>query len=344
MKRKVLCVFSLILYLLAACTILSPWIKTEMMTKVKISERKNRGESFSFQQSVLFSDEEGAHLYDVIDGTGWNSGLRAHELLPPSWYIDGKNSVKYDGSARTYRFIYTASRKPRDGEEVAVIEEFEKGNDQYLCIYMDGIPEEIILPRNAQIAARSENALLLNMTEAELPFFEHAAKGASDTLAAADRIISLTEAERFLEELPSLVLAAIILAAGVVIWAFSCLLSIRAKENKVLIRLNVVIVAALLCALVFLLQRTQLPASMLPAEIIFDLRFYSDKFKSILGSIETLSNGSHSILATFQTVIRKSGNLFVSAIAIMLAFILGETIAILKNGWKANREKKDTGK
>ena len=344
MKKKVICVFSLILYLLVACTILSNWIETEMMTQVKISERQNRGDSFTFGQSALFSDGEEDHLYEVIDGTGWNSGLRSRELSPSQWYSDAYGKVQFDGSEQTYRFIVSASRQPQEGDEVAVIESFEKAEDQYLCIYSDGIPEEIVLPKNTEIDAQSETVLLLNQKEAEFPFFEQTAKGLTDTMAAADQIISLTESEQFLTGLPSLALAAMILLAGVVLWAFTCLLSIHSEGNKWRIRLNAVIMIALLGYLAFLLQTVELPASMLPAENIFDLQFYSEKFTAIFSSLDALSSESHSVVTAYQTAITDSRKLTQNSGIVILAFILAESMVLLIRSWLSKRKKKYVGK
>lgn len=279
MKKKVLCIFSLVLYLLVACTIVSHWIEDQMMTQVTISERKNRGDSFSFKQTVLFADSQGEHLYELIDGSGWNSGLRVSMLPDASWYIDAfGGAVKYDGNKQLYRFITSASRMPKEGEAVKIIENIHKADDQYLCIFTHGVPEELILPKNSEIAARNETTLLLNMIEAEFPFFEHSAKGLSESLAEAGHIISLTDAKAFLNALPSLSAVVVILLAGIVVWAVSCLLSIRSGKHKWLLRVNVLLVIVLLCSLTFTLNQIELPASMLPTENIFDWQHYANLF------------------------------------------------------------------
>ena len=337
-KKNVIRVFSLILYLLVACTILSNWIEEQMVTEVKISERQNRGDSFGFSQSALFADDEGEHLYEMVDGTGWSSGLRARELPTASWYIDMSGKAQFDGSEQTYSFIVSASRQPQEGDKVAAVESFEKAEDQYLCIYLDGIPGEIVLPRNTEIAAQSETVLLLDLWEAEFPFFEQTAKGLTDTMAAADQIISLTEAEQFLTALPSLALTAVILLAGVVLWAFSCLLSIRSEDHKWLIQLNTVIVIALLCYLAFFLQTVELPASMMPIESIFDLQFYSENYNAIFSSLDTLPSEAHSVVTVYQAVLSDFRKLMQNSGFVMFALMLGEsTIIALTN--RASRQK-----
>ncbi len=118
MKKSVICFFSLVLYLLLACLLLSLKIESEMMTLVKISERENKGSSFGFKQSVLISDEEGKHLYEVIEGSGWDTGNIARKLPAASWYIDSGESVQFTGNEQVYRFVYSASRPLQEGEKL----------------------------------------------------------------------------------------------------------------------------------------------------------------------------------------------------------------------------------
>jgi len=331
-KKNVIRVFSLILYLLVACTILSNWIEEQMMTEVKISERQNRGDSFGFSQSALFADDEGNHLYEMIDGTGWSIGLRARELPSASWYIDAYGKVQFDGSEQAYRFVVSASRQPQEGDKVAVVESFEKAEDQYLCIYSDGIPEEIVLPRNTEIAAQSENVLLLNLKDAEFPFFEQTAKGMTDTLSVADRIIGLTEAKLFLEQLPLIASVCMALIGGVVFWGAACLFSIRADGNKVYVWLNAAFVAVLLIALMLVLRSVELPASMMPCDNIFNLEYYSKELLTICNALQGLSLMD---LPSFMEniVCQCSAILYYGAI-ILISIIAIEGILQISRLWK----------
>lgn len=69
MKRRVLCVISLVLYILIACTILSLQIGKEMLTQVEVLKVKDDGmwgQSVSIPQTVLFEDASGKHLYEPV--------------------------------------------------------------------------------------------------------------------------------------------------------------------------------------------------------------------------------------------------------------------------------------
>ena len=332
-KKNVICVFSLILYLLVACTILSNWIEDQMMTQVKISERQNRGDSFGFSQSALFTDNKGDHLYEMIDGTGWSSGLRARELPSAAWYMDAHDKVQFDGSEQTYHFIISASRNPKTGDKVTVVENFEKAEDQYLCIYTDGVPEEIILPRDTEVAAQSENILLLNLKEAELPFFEQTAKGLTETLAKADTIISVTEVKQFLGALPSLALVTILLFGGIVLCFFTCLPSIGFEKNKWLIRINTIIVMAILCYIFFLLKSIELPASMLPSENILDFAFYQKKLSNIFSVLTTFPHESQAIFAVYRVAVDQLAEIIRIGIIVILCLLLSQIAICVIQSW-----------
>lgn len=288
MKKRVICIFSLILYLLLACGVLSVKIEGEMTTQAKVVKRQNRGESFSINPSVLFSDEEGEYLYDVIEGTGWDSGLRARELPSESWYMDAYGSVKFDGSAQAYRFIYSASRQPRDGEKIFTVEKFEKGKDQYLYLYPEGIPEAWELPGNAEIIARTERALLLDMTDAEFPFFRHTAETLNDSTKLSEDVFSLMEVAQFLEALPGVLTVFLFLTGGVIFWSLACGCSFRADENKLLVGGNGLLAAASLGCMAFSLRSIELPASMLPTDNIFDWQYYREELYTVLNTLNDL--------------------------------------------------------
>ena len=76
MKRRSLCVICLVLYILISCTILSLKIEKEMLTQVEVLKIKDNGmwgQSVSLPQTVLFEDTKGKHLYELIEGSGWES-------------------------------------------------------------------------------------------------------------------------------------------------------------------------------------------------------------------------------------------------------------------------------
>ena len=80
MKKTFFCVFFLIFLTLITCTVLSLKIEEEMTLEVIGYEKRESYDAFIPPKDMLFTDEEGSHLYEVYQGTGWESGLRAREI------------------------------------------------------------------------------------------------------------------------------------------------------------------------------------------------------------------------------------------------------------------------
>lgn len=340
MKKRVLCFFSLILYLLTACGLLSQKIEAEMATQVLLSLRTAAGSLSPTSQPlrVLFTDEGDDHLYEVVDGTGWNSGLRIREIPEGFWTI-GYAIGPYVAipGGRDYRFVESASRQPPEGKLARIIEEFEITDDRYLLLFPEGVPESMALPENTAVIAQSRNALLLDVPNAELPFFEHRAKTLSDTLGAAERVFSLTETEQFLTALPAIALTALLLASALILWAFSCLLSIRPEQHKGLIWFNAALILASLYALLRVLGSFDLPASLLPARNILDWQHYADTLSLIFGTLETFADNAQGLLTLKAQAFAQSAQILQWGFLATLALVLTEALLLF---FRSHRRKK----
>lgn len=324
MKKKILCIFGLILYLLVSCTILSHWIEDQMVTRVKISERNKRGSSFAFTQSVLFTDTEGEHLYEAVDGKGWSDGLRINELLPTSWYKDSFGSVNFAGTKQRYLFVISASRQPTQGEKVEVISDFSKSNDRYLYIYNADMPEDYTLPKKAELIGISENSLLISMEEAELPFLRQTAISQTEFTRTATHVFSLTEIEQFLNELPYITVLCVLLVAGVVFWGVTCFFGVCYTEKKLWTWVNIGLIFISLMSFVIILHFTKLPASMLPVKNIFDFQHYNDEIRLVYSTLRDL--GRSDLLPPLDGVAQHCLIVFVTGILIVLLSALTEIV------------------
>lgn len=79
MPGLAVCAFSLILFLLIFCAFLSMKIEAEMQTQVEVKSiiaSKSYFSNIELPISVLFKDESHTHLYEVVQGTGWEGGMR----------------------------------------------------------------------------------------------------------------------------------------------------------------------------------------------------------------------------------------------------------------------------
>ena len=299
----------MVLYLLVICTILSFKIEDTMMTKVVAQTlSENSLDPQKVKETALFSDMMGDHLYEVTEGVGWNTGLRAAEY-PESYYNKDYMTVAVYGELT---YIVTASRQPREGEQIDIISllrDVTKAEDDYLVIYPYGQPDwEAIesgpdgsaynsLMKKVQMAAESENALLLHVENGQLPYTEQAAKTNLVVLAGPDwKIYRTADVEQTLKMLPLLALLIVVVALPVAIWAYTCVLARKEDENSTLIKVNAGIIVVLLGVMCILLWVIELPASLMPLDNIFDKAHYSQTFGSIFGALESMGSAGQSIL------------------------------------------------
>lgn len=296
MKKKALCVFSLILYLLIVCTLLSMKIEVEMQTQVEIrtvfgSRMYEHG--IELPVSYLFNENGMDHLFEVQEGTGWEAGLRTREVSNQDWSLlmtEDYECVSLGGGL-DYTFICTASRVPQVGELVEVIEEPEIGPDTYLVYYPDGVPAFDRLPRDMEEISRSENALVLSVEKSKFPFFEHRAVNDLDGISGSGmRVFSLTTVGEFLDQVPSLVMILLSVVFAVILWIIICFLSTRAGRRKALITVCVIGMIGTIFLIGHLLNGIDLPAAMLPDENIFSWSHYAGDFSIIFDSLEDFPN------------------------------------------------------
>lgn len=345
MKKKVLCIFSLILYILVACTFLSGKIETEMLTQTEVqttNAKGSSGQTIKLSLRVLFTDTEGDHLYEVIDGTGWESGLRIREIPSSLWSIDPVFSTVNISGGKDYRFVLSASRQPQPGELAEILGKSQKADDRYLAIYTRAVPEEITLPTTAEIIAQSSNALLLNMTDAVTPFQQHRAKTMTVTTDMANRIFSLTDVVQFLEALPLVALLVTLLLAPVLIWLYSCLLAGNASENKAFLLANIGVVIGLLCCAIGVMNMIDLPASLLPASNILEFSYYSSEFSMVFQALHDLGDVAPEIVGMLGEVKQSILGNVAKGLLLPLAVILAETLLIWCR-WYAQSKKNRAG-
>lgn len=343
MKRRVLCVFSLIAYLLCACTILSRKIEGEMMVEVQSETRntKESGSSTAVNISAVFSDGEENHLYQIVDGTGWETGLRVRELPRSQWALGNAGSRLYAdiSGGEDYRLILSASRQPTEGEKVRIVDAFETVADQYLAVYPNGVPEPPELPLHLTEIGRSETALLLECPDGKLPFLPQTVKTSSATTDMAQRIFSLTEAERFLAALPSVAAVVPTMIFGLLLWGFSCCLSVHAEKYKGLLWLNAALAAGSLGVLAYLLGQFDLPASLLPADNIFQWQYYCEEFNTLLRALRSMGMENHPLFSQQETMTANAMAVIRKGILAPVPVILAEGLAVWLLNRKGQREK-----
>lgn len=297
MKKKLLYLGALVLYLLVACTMLSQKIEEEMATQVLIQEHSvvNRySAGGSMAADALFYVEGEPMLFEVVEGNGWESGTRLRLLEPDKWeYMPGKYPFLRFAGGRVYHFVETASRTPVEGGMAKAIDGFESEEDSYLLLCPDGLPEGWTPPENWQVLQEKETALLLAVSEEETPFFQHRAKFRAG-LAEKEKIelFSLSETAEFLEQLPGVGLTAVVLLLPLVLWLLSAFLLGDPGKYRVSLAVNGIVAATAVAVLPKLLGRISFPASMLPPESILDIAWYRTRFGGLFAAMEAFGDGS----------------------------------------------------
>ena len=331
MKRKALCFFSFILYVLAACTVLSHWIEETMMTRVELGPVNTRAAHKSVLRELpdraLFRDETGLHLYEVYDGTGWESGKRIREVT--GWSTQGDGIVYVTGYPDT-AYAFSATRQPKPGEEVHILEKQERGDDTYLLIFGEEVPADTQLPLEAVSFEAKGNTALMGMQNYMVPFMEQRAKTASEGTGLADRIFSLGDAAQFLNQLPRIAGGVTVLLAGLVFLGAAWM-----PSSKILKGCNGTLAAACLCLLPGILKKIALPCSLLPEANIFALSHYRAELDTLFRGLVSFPDAFHALTEVRKTAFSASGRV------LLLGIVAVAGILLLEYGlWRVGRHRK----
>lgn len=123
MKRRVLCIFVLILWGLVFCTMLSVRIEQLMIPEVVLTQADESELSPHIALDSLFFDDTGMHLYRPREGTGWETGTRIYEEEINNYSV-GENQLdlKFFGS-----YVRYASKPLRSGDEISIKSDLRTG-------------------------------------------------------------------------------------------------------------------------------------------------------------------------------------------------------------------------
>lgn len=229
MKRRVLCIFVLILWGLVFCTMLSVRIEQLMIPEVVLTQADESEPSPHIALDSLFFDDTGMHLYRPREGTGWETGTRIYEEEINNYSV-GENQLdlKFFGS-----YVRYASKPLRSGDEISIKSDLENRDDTWLAIFPEGIPQ---LSGALTPTAEAENALLLNVTDTPQPFMADRAKSTILPVTElanenAGSFYSLSDVKSFLSQLPLLAALLSLSLFVLILWVYSFVLSRKAKKE-----------------------------------------------------------------------------------------------------------------
>ena len=299
MKKHVFCVFFLIFLTLITCTILSDAIQREMTLEVIGYEKRKSYDAFSMPEEMHFTDENGSHLYEVYEGSGWESGLRAREIfMDYGYFVVDRDMVIARG----------ASRQPVYSELVDLYDGRDTAPSTYLAYYPDGIPEENGLLFQAEILEQSDHVLLLYQEKGIQPFTENQAKFSMIQLTADNwRVYSLDALDQLLRGIPDSLLAIVLVAAVGILGILTCILSYHPHRNRWLILLNCLAITTVLFFLTRVLNRIDLPASMLPPENIFQIPYYRTELAALYSALEELASSTTNTYVALREAMVQEG-------------------------------------
>lgn len=302
MKRKALCVFSLIAYLLIFCSCLSPVVEREMATLADIKHvKKNTMRNTTLPiYTARWGETEG--LFHVKEGSDWNTGLRVQEI-PRMYYSADEYYGEVTLHPETYDLILSASRTPRIGDRVQQVELQDSPNEKLIVYCPQGIEELVDRNDKFTVLAQSETALLLDTTSSPMPYFEHFTVFSLSKRVKAQqmRVYSYTDAESFIQALPQVAVLGGVLLFAVILWGGSCALT-KKQQPAWLLWGNAGLLCLSLAVLPWLGGKIDLPASLMPPENILDLAHYRSEFGNIFSVLEQVGDQSLQDLCTQRCV------------------------------------------
>lgn len=330
MKRRVLCIFVLILWGLVFCTMLSVRIEQLMIPEVVLTQADENEPSPHIALDSLFFDDTGMHLYRPREGTGWETGTRIYEEDINSYTVGAEQiDLKFFGS-----YVRYASKPLRSGDEISIKSDLENRDDTWLAIFPEGIPQ---LSDTLTPTAEAENALLFDVTDTPQPFMADRAKSTILPVTElanenAGSFYSLLDVKSFLSQLPLLAALLALSLFVLILWVYSFILSRKAKENRAKLIFHGVLGVLALLAVPLILQHIALPSSLLPQYRITDAAYYMREFGEIFQSLTTLAQMGSAEAETVLTAAKAAQNtaLLIALLAPIAAGVVILTEMLLK--------------
>lgn len=289
MKRRVLCIFVLILWGLVFCTMLSVRIEQLMIPEVVLTQADESEPSPHIALDSLFFDDTGMHLYRPREGTGWETGTRIYEEETNNYSV-GENQLDLKFSALCpLRFKAPAQRR-RNFNQIR----FGESGRHMACHIPGGHPQ---LSGALTPTAEAENALLFNVTDTPQPFMADRAKSTILPVTElanenAGSFYSLSDVKSFLSQLPLLAALLSLSLFVLILWVYSFVLSRKAKENRAKLIFHGVLGILALLAVPPILQHIALSSSLLPQYRITDAAYYMREFGEIFSAVNILAKSS----------------------------------------------------
>lgn len=290
MKKKALCIFILVFWLVGACTFLSIKVEEQMIPLVtKTVPYDAMTSSPKLPLDCLQMDEYGGRLYTLYEGAGWEASMRAREAYD-SFELKEDCIVLANGWGD---YIQYTSKPLQSGQLVNVVRPSSDEEGRWLAVFPEGRPEKLELPDGVEVEEENDHVVQLKVKKDPQPFMEAQAKSAIPALSSA-KVYSFADMEKLLDNFTGFGLLLMVLSATVTLWAFSCFLSKDARRNRWYLTVNLAIGLALLACVPLILSTISLPSSLLPQRQITDLGYFASEMDQFFGGLKSFAPAASS--------------------------------------------------
>ena len=312
------------LVVLVECTLLSGFVSREMVIQVATASPRTDNErgTNSLPLDAFHQEEDGTFLYLLEESSGLLEGTRIRRIAGDILGVEGETAFTA-GLQERGSYVMYASRPLKDEALAEKVESGEPAPDTYLL----WAPEDMELPLDApSVQANGGNVWLLPQEEATQPFLTQRELA---SLLPADqrgycRLFSFQEMEQFARALPRVGLAVVLMAAPLVCCAGMCL-SLGPRKKRFFKVLWDVLTVVGLGGLTVLLMGLDLPSSLLPPNMLFDLGYFIRTFHLIGESLA--ANPENSACVELKTLLvgqlRTMGMVIAGGILVLAALLAG---------------------
>ena len=265
---------------LVECTLLSEAVSREMAIQVATASPRTDNERgiSSLPLDAFHQEADGTFLYLLEEGSGLLGGMRIRQISVD--ILDSVGETAFTtGLQQRGSYVMYASRPLQDEALAEKIEPGEPVSDTYL-LWAPGDMDLSLDTPSAQV--EGGDVWLLEQEKASQPFL--AQRELAALLPAEQRencrLFSFHEVERFARMLPWLGFTVVLIAAPLVYSVGLCL-SLGPGKRKWLKILWGFLTAASLAGLTVLLLRLDLPSSLMPPSILFDVGYFGRTLRLI---------------------------------------------------------------
>ena len=303
MKRKAVCIFALIAYVLLFCTCLAPVVEREMATLAEITHVKAKtGRNTTLPMSAYdWGEVQG--LFQVKEGSGWNTGARVAEIPKIYYSVPGGFYSKISLHPENYDVILSASRVPKEGDRVEPVKPEDSQDEKLIVWCPEGYEEIVDRVDKFTVLGYGEKGILFSAANLKMPYFERYTVFSLENRLKADayRVYSYSDAEDLLKALPLVAVYGAILLFAVVVWFGTCRMA-KKEQPRWLLPGNAGVLALSLLGVVLLGKAVDLPASLMPPESILDFAHYRAEYDIMFAALREVGDKSLEILCVLCIV------------------------------------------